>query len=149
MKVEFTILGEAASKANSRKIVKINGKTRSAKSEKALGFERDALRQIPPAARVRMDGPVSVTLRMFYASERPDLDESLVLDILQDRFDQQWGMDFSTTPPQMQKLRTLIQAGVYRNDRQVREKHIYHGIDKKNPRVEVVVEPIEEKTKSL
>lgn len=142
MRVEFTILGEAASKANSRKIVKINGKTRSAKSEKALGFERDALRQIPPAARVRIAGPVRVTLRMFYASERPDLDESLVLDILQDRYAQRY------TAPGV-KARELVQAGVYRNDRQAREKHIYHYIDRKNPRVEVIVEPIEEKTKSL
>ena len=36
----------------------------------------------------------------------------------------------------------LIQAGVYRNDRQVREKHVYHGIDRLQPRVEVLVEPI-------
>lgn len=135
MRIEFTIMGEAASKANSRKIVKINGKTRSAKSEKALGFERDALRQIPPAARVRIDGPVSVTLRMFYASERPDLDESLVLDILQDRWKSVYCL------PGV-KGRQLIQSGVYKNDRQVREKHIYHFIDRNNPRVEVVVEPM-------
>jgi hypothetical protein len=35
--------------------------------------------------------------------------------------------------------RILVQAGVYRNDRQVREKHVYHGIDKANPRAEVAV----------
>ena len=137
MRVEFTIYGEAASKANSRKIVKINGKTRSAKSEKALGFERDALRQIPHAARVRMEGPVSVTLRMYYASERPDLDESLVLDVLQDRWAQHWVLPGPT------RQRVMVQAGVYQNDRQVREKHIYHSIDRKNPRVEICVEPIQ------
>lgn len=39
--------------------------------------------------------------------------------------------------------RPLLQAGVYRNDRQVREKHVYHGIDKANPRAEIVVEPMQ------
>lgn len=136
MKITFTILGEAASKANSRKHVKTNGKSRSIKSDKALGFERDALRQIPPAARVRLLGPVCVTLHMYYASERPDLDESLVLDVLQDRW-----KDVYTAPGV--KSRQLIQAGVYRNDRQAREKHIYHHIDRSNPRVEVEVRAIE------
>lgn len=139
MRVEFTIYGEAASKANSRKIVKINGKTRSAKSDKALGFERDALRQIPPAARVRMEGPVCVTLRMYYASERPDLDESLVLDVMQDRWKLQWISHLASQG----KHRVLVQAGVYQNDRQVRERHVYHYIDRTNPRVEIVVEQIQ------
>ncbi|WP_434107670.1 hypothetical protein [Paraburkholderia caffeinilytica] len=31
-------------------------------------------------------------------------------------------------------------AGVYRNDRCVRERHIYHGINRTNPRAEIVVE---------
>lgn len=139
MIVKFTILGEAASKANSRKIVKINGKTASAKSDKALGFEAMALRQIPPKARVRFIVPVRVTLRMYYASERPDLDESLVLDCMQDRYVTRY-----TRKPDgsAEKSRVLLQSGVYANDRLVREKHIYHGIDKANPRVEVEIEPI-------
>lgn len=135
MKITFTIIGEAASKANSRRHVTTNGKSRSIKSDKALGFERDALRQIPPAARMRLEGPVCVTLHMYYASERPDLDESLVLDVLQDRW-----KDVHTAPGV--KSRQLIQAGVYRNDRQAREKHIYHHVDRSNPRVEVEVHPI-------
>ena len=40
------------------------------------------------------------------------------------------------------KKRILLQAGVYVNDRQVREKHVFHGIDKLMPRVEVRVESI-------
>lgn len=139
MKIAFTLFGEAASKANSRKIVQIGGRTRSIKSDKALGFEAMALRQIPPKARLRLDGPVSVTLRMFYATERPDLDESLVLDILQDRY--VIGMQ-RTADGTIERTRHLLQHGVYQNDRQVREKHIYHGIDKQNPRVEVCVEPL-------
>ncbi|MGF7131938.1 Holliday junction resolvase RusA-like endonuclease [Paraburkholderia sp. EB58] len=140
--IKFTILGEPASKANSRDIVKIAGRPASIKSEKARDFEANALRQIPPAARVRIACPVRVTLHIFYASERPDLDESVVLDVLQDRHksikltkaDRELGVK-----PQ----RLLIQKGVYVNDRLVREKHVYHGIDKKNPRVEVMVEPID------
>jgi hypothetical protein len=36
-----------------------------------------------------------------------------------------------------------VQKGVYRNDRQVREKHVYHAIDRANPRAEIEVEPLE------
>jgi hypothetical protein len=39
------------------------------KSQKARGYERAAL------------------MHIWYASERPDLDESIVLDVLQDRYE--------------------------------------------------------------
>lgn len=39
--------------------------------------------------------------------------------------------------------RVLVQAGVYRNDRQVREKHIRHAIDRANPRAEILIEPLQ------
>ena len=142
MKIAFTIFGEPASKANSRELATIGPKdarrTILRKSDKALSYERDALRQIPPVARVRLEGPVRVTLRIWYASERPDLDESVVLDVLQDR----WGR---TKPqnPIVPGHRVLLQPGVYRNDRQVREKHIFHGIDRANPRVRVEVEALQ------
>ena len=100
------------------------------KSSEALRYVTDALRQIPSEARARLEGPVRVTLRIFYRTERPDLDESLILDVLQDRWERVGGG------------RALARPGVYRNDRQVREKHVYHGIDRANPRAEVEVEPI-------
>ena len=134
MRVELLILGEPASKANQRELVTFgrgeNARPALIKSEKARNYERDALKQIPPAARLRLEGPVRVTLHIFYASERPDLDESVVLDVLQDRYkkDKRSGE------------RVLIQNGVYRNDRQVREKHVYHAIDRLNPRAEIEVE---------
>lgn len=134
--IEFTIFGEPASKANSRKIVTIRGRSSIIKSEEARNFEKHALRQIPPKARVRLACPVRVTLRIFYASERPDLDESVVLDVLQSRFDK------VKIPGQEELAKVLIQAGVYENDRQVREKHVFHGIDKAMPRVEIRVEPL-------
>lgn len=135
--IAFTIIGEPASKANSRQIVTIAGRPSSIKSKKARGYESDALRQIPPAARQRIEGPVRVTLRIWYASERPDLDESIVLDVLQDRWCRVKNADKTLGD------RILGQAGVYRNDRQVREKHVFHGIDKRNPRAEVIVEALQ------
>lgn len=128
--ITLTILGEPASKANSRKNVRISGISASIKSEKARMYEHEALRQIPPKARQRLEGDVRVTMHIFYASRRPDLDESLVLDVLQDRYR---GTTFA---------RILVQHGVYRNDRQVREKHIYWHLDKMNPRSEITVELI-------
>jgi hypothetical protein len=139
-RIAFTILGEPASKANSRihrPTPNATGGIMVIKSKKALSFEHDALRQIPPAARQRLEGPVRVTLRIFYASERPDLDESIVLDVLQDRFAKR---DVGSGT---EDHRVLVQAGVYRNDRQVREKHVFHAIDRKNPRVEIMVEPMQ------
>jgi hypothetical protein len=34
----------------------------------------------------------------------------------------------------------LLQGVAYENDRQVKEKHIYWGLDKENPRCEIKVE---------
>ncbi|MFL9998734.1 hypothetical protein PQR34_45400 [Paraburkholderia sediminicola] len=141
--IAFTILGEPASKANSRDIVsrrhrdddgRMKTRPMSIKSDKALAFERYALRQVPPNCRVGLTGPVCVTLRIFYASERPDLDESIILDVLQSRY--------ATVKVGGMKVRELVQRGVYANDRQVREKHVYHGIDRTNPRTEIIIEPL-------
>ncbi|SPB18541.1 hypothetical protein NOV72_05741 [Caballeronia novacaledonica] len=141
--IAFTILGEAASKANSRAIVtrrsrtatgEVRARPASIKSDKARAFERSALRQIPVACRVRLDGPLRITLKLFYASERPDLAEDLVLDVLQDRW--------AYVRRDGVRMRERVQDGVYRNDRQIREKHVYHGIDRTHPRVEIVVEPL-------
>jgi Holliday junction resolvase RusA-like endonuclease len=133
--IAFRILGEAASKANSRKPATVgpadNRRMLFIKSDKARSYEADALRQIPVWARQRLEGPIWIKLRIFYASERPDLDESIVLDVLQDRY------------KKMGDKRVLIQAGVYRNDRQIRGKLVLHGIDKSNPRTEVWVEPLQ------
>lgn len=129
--IAFRILGQPASKANSREIVTIGGRPTPIKSKVALAYERDALRQIPSWARQRLDGPVCIWLRIFYGDERSDLDESLLLDVLQDRH------------KKVGDTRHLIQPGVYKNDRQVRERHVYHGIDARNPRAEIWVQPMQ------
>lgn len=144
LRVAFTILGEPASKANSREIVPRkkrmpDGSTKtvpvSIKSDKALEYERDAVRQIPPRCRLQLQGPVFVTMRIYYASERPDLDESVVLDVMQDRY--------QTVGKGEDAKRVLVQKGVYVNDRQVRKKLIEHFIDRANPRAEIIVEPMQ------
>lgn len=146
--IAFTILGEPASKANSR-IPRTIGKgedkrTLFIKSKKAILFEQSALQQIPPKARVRLEGPVRVTMRIWYATERPDLDESIVLDVLQDRWVRPKVPAGAALPE-----RVLGQAGVYRNDRQVREKHVFHGIDRANPRTEVTIEALQAQQPAL
>jgi hypothetical protein len=134
-----TIRGQPCSKGNSYHIVTLGKPPHPAivKSKEALAYVRSALLQIPRGARMRLTGPVRVTIRVFYATERPDLDVSLILDCLQD----QWSR---TKPrnPIVPSQRVLVQPGVFCNDRQVRELHLYHGVDRVNPRSEILVEAL-------
>ena len=109
------IFGEPASKANSRRVVKFGNMSRLIKSSKALGYSEMFKQQCRPLATL-MAGDLRVMMRIYYASRRPDLDESLILD--------------------------LMQGLIYENDRQVKEKHIYWGLDPENPRTEIIVECI-------
>lgn len=115
--ISFTIFGEPASKANSRRVVKIGGSMRVIKSEKAL-FYSDRFKQQCPQHEL-IECAVAVKIKIYYASRKPDLDESLILD--------------------------LMQGLIYRNDRQVKEKHIYWALDKECPRAEILVEPLQKK----
>lgn len=83
------------------------------KSQKALDYAGAFKRQAPET--VPMECDVKVTMTIYYASRRPDLDESLVLD--------------------------LLQGVAYLNDRQVKEKHICWALDKDLPRCEIMVTP--------
>jgi hypothetical protein len=138
--IDFTIKGEPASKANSREIVtrkfrdakgKMKARPMSIKSDKARNYERSAILQIPAHARVELSGPVRVIMRIFYATERPDLDESVILDVMQSRY--------RVVKVKGKDVRQLIRKGVYVNDRQVRQKFIMHDIDPVNPRAEIRV----------
>ena len=111
------IFGEPASKANSRRVVRFGGMSRLIKSQKALNYS-DAFRQQCQPLATLMTGDLRVTLHIYYASRRPDLDESLILD--------------------------LMQGLIYENDRQVKERHAYWGLDPENPRAEILIEKIEE-----
>ena len=114
MTVEFTIHGEPASKANSRKIVHNPATKRPMviKSKKARDYLRDFEKQCPVCDPL-LEGELAVTMTIYYASRRPDLDESLILDAMQGK--------------------------IYGNDRQVREKHVFHALDKENPRTDIAV----------
>ena len=114
--LEFTILGEPCSKANSRRLVwhGASKTPRFIKSKKALGYEADFKKQCPVLAYPLEGNELKVSLHVYYRTQRPDLDESLVLDLLE-------------------------KCGVYRNDRLVREKHVHHHIDRGNPRVEIAI----------
>lgn len=127
-RLTFTLEGQLASKSNKRRFAVIDGVSRSVKSRAAQAFVAGALPQIPVAARQSLAGPIRVRLVCYYASRRPDLDEQLVLDVLQD----QW----ARTP---RGKRLLVQPGVYANDRQIVERHVYKRLDTKRPRVAVTV----------
>lgn len=114
------IYGEAASKANKRIMrqqVSKSGRQylQPVKSAKAQGYLADVVRQVILVTPL-LQGRLRFTATIYYATERPDLDESVLLDALAGR--------------------------VYKNDRQVRERHIFHAIDKANPRAEVLIEEI-------
>ena len=115
--LSLIIFGEPASKANSRRVVRYGGMSRLIKSKKALSYSDVFLQQCPVFPTL-MTGDLRITLRIYYASRRPDLDESLILDLLQGR--------------------------VYVNDRQVKERHCYWGLDPENPRTEMIIEQIAE-----
>ena len=130
--IRFTILGQPCSKANSRQLVNFGKRIVPIKSKDALAYERAALLQIPVSARQGLDGPARINITIFYASERPDLDPSVILDCLQNRYvkDKKTGE------------RVLVQKGVVQNDRQFREMHLFHRIDRANPRAEIEIEPL-------
>jgi Holliday junction resolvase RusA-like endonuclease len=111
------IFGEPASKANSRRVVRFGSMSRLIKSQKALNYSDAFRQQCQPLGKL-MTGDLRVTLHIYYASRRPDLDESLILD--------------------------LMQGLIYENDRQVKERHAYWGLDPDNPRAEILIEKIEE-----
>lgn len=116
----FVIRGEPASKANSRKIARIGGISRLIKSKKALTYSDMFKAQATPVSPL-IEQDVRVTMFIHYASRRPDLDESLILD--------------------------LLQGVAYVNDRQVKEKHIYWGLDKDDPRAEIIIDVLPPKEK--
>mgnify|MGYP003633843510 FL=1 len=58
-------------------------------------------------------------MKIFYRNRRPDLDESLILDLLENK--------------------------VYKNDRLVKYKSIEHGLDKEEPRTIIVISKLSNK----
>jgi Holliday junction resolvase RusA-like endonuclease len=133
--ISFTAYGEPASKANSRKIVKFGDRPAIIKSKKARGYETDFAPQCP-----QLEPPITCDVRVFikiyYASRRPDLDESVILDCMQTATK-------LVKMPDGTKERKVLRNNIYKNDRQVKEKHIFWALDKENPRAEITVEPLD------
>ena len=113
---QFIIYGEPASKANSRKIVNFGKRMGVIKSQKARDYEKDFAKQCPTLENL-IENDVKVELIIYYASRRPDLDESVILDCMQGK--------------------------VYVNDRQVKRKIVYWGLDRDTPRTHIRVSPLE------
>ena len=110
---EATILGEPASKANQRRIVRMGGKPRLIKSKKALAYAKEFHQQAPRMPlRETILGDVLMWCRIHYATRRPDLDESLIMDALQ-------------------------AAEIIKNDRQIKAKVVLWALDRENPRSEI------------
>ena len=112
----FWIIGEPASKANSRRMVSIKGRPRLIKSQKALDYCKKFAEQCPQLDDL-IEEDLVVHLHVFYASRRPDLDESVILDEMQGK--------------------------IYKNDRQVKVKHVYWHLDRDNPRSHILIETME------
>ena len=96
----------------------MGGKPRFIKSKKALGYSSGFNTQVG-CRKELIEDDVCIAIKIFYKSRRPDLDESLILDLLEDK--------------------------VYKNDRQVKLKHIEWGLDKEDPRAIIVVGPQDQK----
>lgn len=136
-----TISGQPFSKANSRQKTKDG---RFIKSKKALAYCKSFLEQIiykhgmrlwrkfkiveeakggePPLFELEdknspFKGLVVLACHVYYKTRKPDLDVSLVMDMLE-------------------------KSGVIGNDRQIWEQHLYRYLDPVNPRVEIILEEI-------
>ena len=127
--IKFTILGEPCSKSNSRRLVTIKGRPAFIKSKKALTYVKDFNMQCPQI-EPPLSKDVAVKLSIYYASRRPDLDDTLILDCMQSHTIKKAGTS---------RERLILRNNIYLNDRQVKEKHIYWGLDKDNPRTEIEV----------
>lgn len=127
--VSFVVYGEPASKANSRKLATINGKPRFIKSAKARAYVEDFAKQCPQC-HPPLDGDLRATMTIYYATRRPDLDESVILDCMQS----------VTTGSDKKKNKQILRNNIYLNDRQVKEKHVFWALDPDNPRAEILIE---------
>ena len=109
---EAVVPGETASKSNARQMVKVGRRLIPIKSKKALAY-KDCFAELAPTIDPLIDGDVLLFCYIYYASRRPDLDESLIMDCLENK--------------------------AYKNDRQIKAKIILHGLDRKAPRAEIKI----------
>jgi Holliday junction resolvase RusA-like endonuclease len=109
------VLGEPASKSNSRKLVTIGGRPRFIKSKKALEYEKGFYIQTV-VRDLLFQEDVVLAVRVWYKSRRPDLDITHIKDCLQ--------------------------GVAYENDRSVKIEHAVWDYDTSSPRSYIVVAPV-------
>ena len=112
-RIEETIHGSVPSKSNCYRVVTISGHGSLAKTKALREYERSFFMQCRSRGRM-IDTRFRMSVDVFFASDRPDLDNALkaVLDCLQS-------------------------CRVIKNDRLCAEIHARKLIDKANPRVEI------------
>ena len=118
--MKLTILGQLPRKSNSRRIVPVKGSNRyrSIKSQQALDYEVDFNKQLVARQRQNMEGDLEIKGTIYYQSKRSDLSEELLFDCLE-------------------------RSGVISNDRAVVHKDIWKKIDRRNPRVEIEINQLD------
>ena len=118
--MKLTVKGELLSKSNSRIFRNFGGRPLLIKSPKAQQYIEEALWQIKSQMgnHKMFEDPVKMDITVWYKTKRPDLDVSLIQDILE-------------------------KAGVYKNDRLVHEIVARKRFDKDDPRLTVEVSLLE------
>ena len=116
--MKFLVEGNLPRKSNGRRIKFYGGRMASIKSANALAYEQSFYYQIANQKPAEpMTGDLVLMAIIFYQSNRSDLSDELLADLCE-------------------------KSGIIINDRQFKEKHLYHRIDKKWPRVEFKIEQI-------
>ncbi len=118
-RLAFTVLGQLPRKSNSRRLFRnrSTGRPIIIKSAKALNYECSFATQVVGVSKnmFQADDKIMLSAQIYYSSRRLDLSDELLCDLLE-------------------------KTGIIKQDRQIFEKHLYKGLDKLNPRVEVVLE---------
>jgi len=117
---EFTVDGQPPRKSNQRRLVTRGrgpkAKAMIIKSDAARAYVEHFALSVPGEYRDRAFGSLEENLRVdvvvYYTSRRPDLSVELIKDCLEN-------------------------AGVIKNDRYIREEHLYGFVDKENPRTSI------------
>lgn len=109
------IYGQPPSKSNSYRIITIHGHGSLAKTTATKKYEESFFMQCS-LRNANIDKRFKLTMDVFFSSDRPDIDNSVkvILDMLQS-------------------------SKVIKNDRLCSELHVRKLIDKKNPRIEFVI----------
>lgn len=120
MEYKATIYGNAPSKANCYKIIRIGGFSRLGKTPALVKYEESFIWQAGKLRDLNIDEPFEFHIDVYYPSKRSDLDNSLKL-----------------------QLDVLQRIKCIKNDNDCCLIHARKFIDKLNPRVEITIRTLE------